>query len=246
MAVALDRGAARSPGVDRARLARPPRPRSRPAVAGPGLHARDGRDARADARRRPLPHDPDRGREAQGLPEGDPRHAAAQRGRRLCPDDRRGTAPRLRSGRLRPRIAARRDDEPRDPRLGRPARPDQRARRRRLARPRHGACASVCRSASRPWPRSGVFLAATIYAATLGAADVAAHTLALRTAGVAYAVPTALLQAAMVRAARAEALGDPASAPERRRERPCPRADRRHAAPRRPRGRSAAARRSLL
>ena len=56
----------------------------------------------------------------------------------------------------------------------------------------------------------GVFLAATIYAATLGAADVAAHTLALRTAGVAYAVPTALLQAAMVRGARAETLGDPA------------------------------------
>lgn len=56
----------------------------------------------------------------------------------------------------------------------------------------------------------GVFLGATIYAATLGAADVAAHTLALRTAGVAYAVPTALLQAAMVRMARAETLGDPA------------------------------------
>lgn len=54
----------------------------------------------------------------------------------------------------------------------------------------------------------GVFLAATIYAATLGAADVAAHTLTLRVAGVAYAVPTALLQAAMVRMARAEALGD--------------------------------------
>ena len=54
----------------------------------------------------------------------------------------------------------------------------------------------------------GVFLAATIYAATLGAADVAAHQLALRMAGIAYAVPTALLQAAMVRGARAEALGD--------------------------------------
>ena len=53
----------------------------------------------------------------------------------------------------------------------------------------------------------GVFLGATIYAATLSAADVAAHTLALRTAGVAYAVPTALLQAAMVRMARAETLG---------------------------------------
>jgi MATE family multidrug resistance protein len=56
----------------------------------------------------------------------------------------------------------------------------------------------------------GVFLGATIYAATLGAADVAAHTVALRTAGVAYAVPTALLQATMVRMARAETLGDPA------------------------------------
>jgi MATE family multidrug resistance protein len=56
----------------------------------------------------------------------------------------------------------------------------------------------------------GVFLGATIYAATLSAADVAAHTLALRTAGVAYAVPTALLQAAMIRMARAETLHDPA------------------------------------
>lgn len=55
----------------------------------------------------------------------------------------------------------------------------------------------------------GVFLGATIYAATLSAADVAAHTLALRTAGVAYAVPTALLQAAMIRMARAESVGDP-------------------------------------
>jgi MATE family multidrug resistance protein len=54
----------------------------------------------------------------------------------------------------------------------------------------------------------GVFLGATIYAATLGAADVAAHTLTLRTAGVAYAVPTALLQASMVRMARADSLGD--------------------------------------
>ena len=58
----------------------------------------------------------------------------------------------------------------------------------------------------------GVFLGATIYAATLSAADVAAHTLALRTAGVAYAVPTALLQAALIRMARAETLGDPQSA----------------------------------
>lgn len=55
----------------------------------------------------------------------------------------------------------------------------------------------------------GVFLAATLYAARLGAADVAAHTLTLRVAGVAYAVPTALLQAAMVRMARAEAADDP-------------------------------------
>jgi MATE family multidrug resistance protein len=56
----------------------------------------------------------------------------------------------------------------------------------------------------------GIFLAATLYAARLGAADVAAHTLTLRVAGVAYAVPAALLQAAMVRTARAEAAGDPA------------------------------------
>lgn len=54
----------------------------------------------------------------------------------------------------------------------------------------------------------GVFLGATIYAATLSAADVAAHTLTLRTAGVAYAVPAALLQASMVRMARAHTLGD--------------------------------------
>jgi multidrug resistance protein, MATE family len=55
----------------------------------------------------------------------------------------------------------------------------------------------------------GIFLGATLYAATLGAADVAAHTLTLRVAGVAYAVPAALLQAAMVRMARAEAQLDP-------------------------------------
>jgi MATE family multidrug resistance protein len=54
----------------------------------------------------------------------------------------------------------------------------------------------------------GIYLAATIYAATLGAAAVAAHTLTLRTAGIAYAVPTALLQASMVRMARADSLGD--------------------------------------
>jgi MATE family multidrug resistance protein len=54
----------------------------------------------------------------------------------------------------------------------------------------------------------GIYLGATLYAATLGAADVAAHTLTLRTAGIAYAVPAALLQAAMVRMARAESLDD--------------------------------------
>lgn len=58
----------------------------------------------------------------------------------------------------------------------------------------------------------GIFLGATLYAATLGAAEVAAHTLTLRLAGVAYAVPAALLQAAMVRMARAEAGADPARA----------------------------------
>jgi MATE family multidrug resistance protein len=51
----------------------------------------------------------------------------------------------------------------------------------------------------------GIYLGATLYAATLGPADVAAHTLALRMAAVAYAVPTALLQASMV---RAENVGD--------------------------------------
>ncbi|WP_137111403.1 MATE family efflux transporter [Rhodobacter sp. SY28-1] len=54
----------------------------------------------------------------------------------------------------------------------------------------------------------GIFLGATLYAATLSPADVAAHTLTLRLAGVAYAVPAALLQAAMVRMARVEATGD--------------------------------------
>lgn len=54
----------------------------------------------------------------------------------------------------------------------------------------------------------GIYLGATLYAATLGTAEVAAHTLTLRTAGVAYAVPAALLQAAMVRMARAESLND--------------------------------------
>lgn len=56
----------------------------------------------------------------------------------------------------------------------------------------------------------GIFLAATIYAATLGVEDVAAHTLTLRVAGVAYAIPAAILQASMVRMARAEAIGLPA------------------------------------
>lgn len=55
----------------------------------------------------------------------------------------------------------------------------------------------------------GIFLGATLYAATLGSADVAAHTLTLRMAGVAYAIPAALLQAAMIRMARAEAQADP-------------------------------------
>src|SRR3546814_3068583 len=54
----------------------------------------------------------------------------------------------------------------------------------------------------------GIYLGATLYAATQGAADVAAHTLTLRTAGVLYAVQAALLQASMVRMARAERLGD--------------------------------------
>lgn len=54
----------------------------------------------------------------------------------------------------------------------------------------------------------GIYLGATLYAARLGAADVAAHTLVLRTAGVVYAVPAALLQASMVRMARAESLND--------------------------------------
>jgi MATE family multidrug resistance protein len=55
---------------------------------------------------------------------------------------------------------------------------------------------------------TGVFLGATLYAATLGTADVAAHTLTLRMSGVAYAGSAALLQAAMVRIARAETLRD--------------------------------------
>jgi MATE family multidrug resistance protein len=58
----------------------------------------------------------------------------------------------------------------------------------------------------------GVFLGATLYAARLGAADVAAHTLTLRVAGVVYAIPTALQQASMIRAARAETFGDAGAA----------------------------------
>ncbi|WP_341894226.1 MATE family efflux transporter [Ferrovibrio terrae] len=55
---------------------------------------------------------------------------------------------------------------------------------------------------------TGIFLAVTLYAATLGAADVAAHTLTLRMAGIVYAGSAAMLQAAMVRMARADSLGD--------------------------------------
>ena len=117
----------------------------------------------------------------------------------------------LRSGRLRPRIASRGDGEPRDPRRGRPPRLGRarRGRRRLLARIavalRLGLPVGIATVA-----KVGIFLAATLFAATLGAADVAAHTLTLRAAGIAYAVPTALLQAAMVRMARARTLDDPA------------------------------------
>lgn len=55
---------------------------------------------------------------------------------------------------------------------------------------------------------TGIFLGATLVAATLGAAEVAAHTLTLRMAGIAYAGSAALLQAAMVRIARADAVED--------------------------------------
>jgi MATE family multidrug resistance protein len=57
----------------------------------------------------------------------------------------------------------------------------------------------------------GIFLAVTLYAGRLGTAEVAAHTLALRAAGVAYAIPAALLQASLVRMARAESAGDRAA-----------------------------------
>jgi multidrug resistance protein, MATE family len=55
---------------------------------------------------------------------------------------------------------------------------------------------------------TGVFLGATLYAATMGPAEVAAHTLTMRMAGIAYAGSGALLQAAMVRMAKAVALQD--------------------------------------
>ena len=73
----------------------------------------------------------------------------------------------------------------------------------------------------------GVFLGATEYTLILSAANIAAHTLALRTAGVAYAVPTALLQAAMVRMARAETLGNFSYPGDRHHQQPSAR--RRHA-----------------
>ncbi|WP_181366515.1 MATE family efflux transporter [Albidovulum aquaemixtae] len=57
----------------------------------------------------------------------------------------------------------------------------------------------------------GIFLVATLYAARLGAGDVAAHTLTLRAAGFAYAIPAALLQASLVRMARAESVADRAT-----------------------------------
>lgn len=58
---------------------------------------------------------------------------------------------------------------------------------------------------------TGIFLGVTLYAATLGAADVAAHTLTLRMSGILYAGSAALLQASMVRMARAESLEDAAA-----------------------------------
>ena len=45
----------------------------------------------------------------------------------------------------------------------------------------------------------------------LGTADVAAHAVAIRAAGIAYALPIGLLQAAVVRTSRAEALADAAA-----------------------------------
>ena len=181
-----------------------------------------------------------------GLPEGDARHAAAQRGRRLSADDRRGTAPRLRPGRLRPRIAPRRDGEPRDPRRDRPARPD-RARppaSTGTASPRR--CASACRSASRPWPRSGSSwprpstrrpsAPPTSRPTRWRCGPPASPTLSRpRSSRPRWSAPHAPRPSAIPHCAGA-VVG----------ERPCPRADRRHAAARRARGRRAAARRSLL
>lgn len=59
---------------------------------------------------------------------------------------------------------------------------------------------------------TGIFLAVTLYAAALSAADVAAHTLTLRLSGILYAGSAAMLQAAMVRMARAATLEDAAIA----------------------------------
>ncbi len=55
---------------------------------------------------------------------------------------------------------------------------------------------------------TGIYLAVTLYAATLSVADVAAHTLTLRMSGILYAGSAALLQASMVRMARAVSLED--------------------------------------
>ncbi|MFN4166299.1 MAG: MATE family efflux transporter [Ferrovibrio sp.] len=59
---------------------------------------------------------------------------------------------------------------------------------------------------------TGIFLAVTLYAAALSAADVAAHTLTLRLSGILYAGSAAMLQAAMVRMARAATLENAAMA----------------------------------
>lgn len=59
---------------------------------------------------------------------------------------------------------------------------------------------------------TGIFLAVTLYAAALSAADVAAHTLTLRLSGILYAGSAAMLQASMVRMARAVTLENAAMA----------------------------------
>lgn len=59
---------------------------------------------------------------------------------------------------------------------------------------------------------TGIFLAVTLYAAVLSAADVAAHTLTLRLSGILYAGSAAMLQASMVRMARAATLENAAIA----------------------------------